>query len=132
MYLVLVIYARLTRALNDSVVALVVLYGSLHTQRCTAGYPSRRQYRTFLFSQHEQNRYVCAPGSLLPIGYCTGTGLASLCVLTSHRLELEPKLRCMRSILYWRQGPLGGALFLVKGLSQGPRSGALLYVRDCS
>ena len=31
----------------------------------------------FLFSQHEQNQYVCAPGSLLPFGYCTSASLAS-------------------------------------------------------
>ena len=47
-------------------------------------------------------------------------------------LSLEPKLRCMRSIVHWKQGPQGGSLFPVKGLSQGPRSGALLYVHDCS
>ena len=56
----------------------------------TVGCLSRRQYRIFLFSQHEQNLYVCAPESLLPIGI-------------AHKLVsgwLEPKLRCMRSVLY--------------------------------
>ena len=65
-----------------------------------------------LFSQHEMNRYVCAPGSLLPVGYSTSTRPVSPLRAASLRLRLEPKLRCMRSICYRRQGPRSGALFL--------------------
>ena len=75
----------------------------------------------FFSSQHEQNRDLYASGSLWSFRVCTSTlvRLAGMC---------SSKLRCMRSIIYWRQGPQDGALFL----RQGPQSGALLYVHDRS
>ena len=73
-----------------------------------------------------ESRSLCVGIALVLRDMHRQASSASWHVLLSHRLE--PKLRCMRSIIYWRQGPQDSALFL----RQGPQSGALLYVHDGS
>ena len=71
-----------------------------------------------------ESRSLCVGIALVLRDMHRQASSASWHVFLRHRLE--PKLRCMRSIIYWRQGPQDGALFL----RQGPQSGALLYVHD--
>ena len=73
-----------------------------------------------------ESRSLCVGIALVLRDMHRQASSASWHVLLSHRLE--PKLRCMWSVIYWRQGLQDGALFL----RQGPQSGALLYVHDKS
>ena len=119
--------AHLTRAwLVEWLVALAVQCGTRSRQWWCASPPSRRHSRTSFLATRAESRSLCVGIALVLRDMHRQASSASWHVFLRHRLE--PKLRCMRSIIYWRQGLQDSALFL----RQGPQSGALLYAHDGS